>query len=141
MPTRSRWRHFHATAARSFAARLGSASIVICVLNLSLASPTHWRHYLGPVTAHDRVLDAFVASLPPNAEVGTHDEIYSHLGFDRNARNDWASLPDYVLVDDTYPSAEWQQTGRQQLAGLVRRGVYVLLRSEDGVELLRRVTN
>jgi hypothetical protein len=121
-----------------FASRLGVASIVICVLNLSLASPTHWRHYLGPVTAHDRVLDAFVAALPPNAEVGTHDEIYSHLGFDPNARNEWASLPEYVLVDDTYPSPDWQQAGREQLAALVRQHVYVLLRSEDGVELYHK---
>lgn len=121
-----------------FAANLAVASIVICVLNLSLASPTHWRHYLGPVTAHDRVLDAFVAQLPPDASVGTHDEIYSHLGFDPNARNEWTSLPDFVLADDTYPSPQWQNAGRKQLAALVHRGVYVLLRSEDGVELFRR---
>ena len=122
-----------------FASRLAVASLAICLLNLSLDSPTHWRHYLGPVTAHDRVLDAFVASLPPDAAVGTHDEIYSHLGFDPNARNEWATLPEYVLVDDTYPSPEWQQTGRKQLDELVRRGVYVLLRSDDGVELYRRL--
>ncbi len=122
-----------------FAMRLALASLVVCVLNLSLASPTHWRHYLAPVNAHDRVLDAFVAALPPGAAVGTHDEIYSHLGFDRNARNEWASLPEYVLVDNTYPSPSWQHAGRRQLDGLVRRRVYTLLRSEDGVELYRRV--
>jgi uncharacterized membrane protein len=118
-----------------FATRLAVASLVICVLNLSLASPTHWRHYLAPVNAHDRVLDAFVAALPPDAEVGTHDEIYSHLGFDPNARNDWATLPEYILVDDTYPSAGWQQYGRIELAELVDREHYTLLRSKDGVEL------
>jgi uncharacterized membrane protein len=122
-----------------FAARLATASLAICVLNLSLASPTHWRHYLAPVNAHDRVLDAFVAALPPDAEVGTHDEIYSHLGFDPNARNEWASLPLYVLVDNTYPSAGWQQIGRKQLGDLVRRHVYTLLRSDDGVQLYRRL--
>jgi uncharacterized membrane protein len=121
-----------------FATRLATASLVICVLNLSLASPTHWRHYLAPVNAHDRVIDAFIASLPPDAAVGTHDEIYSHLGFDPNARNEWATLPQYVLVDDTYPSAGWQDIGRKQLADLVGRHVYTLLRSEDGVELYRR---
>jgi uncharacterized membrane protein len=120
-----------------FAMRLAGASLVICILNLGLASPTHWRHYLAPVNAHDRVLDAFVAALPPNAVVGTHDEIYSHLGFDPNARNEWATLPEYVLVDTTYPSAGWQHVGRKQLAGLVRRHVYTLLKAEDGVELYR----
>ncbi len=121
-----------------FATRLAVASFVLCVLNLSLASPTHWRHYVTPITAHDRVLDTFVAALPGNAAVGTHDEIYSHLGFDPNARNDWASQPDYILVDDTYPSADWQSAGRAQIAGLVRRHVYTVVRSEDGVELLKR---
>ena len=130
---------FAAARGPRFAMRLAIASLVICVLNLSLASPTHWRHYLAPVNAHDRVLDAFVAGLPPNAAVGTHDEIYSHLGFDPNARNEWASLPEYVLVDNSYPSAGWQQIGRKQLDDLVRRRVYVLLRSEDGVELYRRL--
>jgi hypothetical protein len=121
-----------------FAERLALASVAICLLNLGLASPTHWRHYVGPITAHDRVLDAFVAALAPNAAVGTHDEIYSHLGFDPNARNEWASLPQYVLVDDTYPSPDWQTVGRAQLAGLVRRGIYTLIRSDDGVELYRK---
>jgi uncharacterized membrane protein len=118
-----------------FATRLAVASLVICVLNLSLASPTHWRHYLAPVDAHDRVLDSFVASLPPDAVVGTHDEIYSHLGFDPNARNEWASQPQYVLVDDTYPSAAWREIERPKLDGLVLSGIYRLVRSADGVEL------
>ena len=111
---------------------------MICVLNLSLASPTHWRHYLAPVTAHDRAIDALIATLPPDAAVGTHDEIYSHLGFDPNARNEWASQPEYVLVDDTYPSDFWHNVLRPQLNGLVQQHVYVLQRSEDGVELYRR---
>jgi uncharacterized membrane protein len=120
------------------ATRLLTASIVICVLNLSLASPTHWRHYLAPITAHDRVIDAFIAALPPDAAVGTHDEFYSHLGFDRNARDDWTTLPEYVLVDDQYPNDGWHNVLRPQLDALVRKHVYVLQRSEDGVELYHR---
>jgi hypothetical protein len=121
-----------------FATRLAAASLVICGLNLSLASPTHWRHYLGPVTAHDRVLDAFVAALPPNAAVGTHDEIYSHLGFDPNARAEWLSQPEYVLIDDAYPSPGWQETGRKQFDNFARRHGYTLVRAQDGVELYHK---
>jgi uncharacterized membrane protein len=120
------------------ATRLLTASIVICVLNLSLASPTHWRHYLAPITAHDRVIDRFIAALPPDAAVGTHDEFYSHLGFDRNARDDWTTLPEYVLVDNQYPNDGWHNVLRPQLHELVRLRVYTLLRTEDGVELYRR---
>lgn len=120
-----------------FASRLAIASIVLCVLNLSLASPTHWRHYLGPVTAHDRAIDAVVAQIPPNAAVGSHDEIYSHMGFNPNARLEWASHPDYVLIDNQYPSDAWQKIGRPQFAELVRSGVYVMQTANDGVELYR----
>jgi hypothetical protein len=70
--------------------------------------------------------------------VGTHDEIYSHLGFDPNARDEWATLPQYVLVDNTYPSAGWQDIGRKQLADLVHDRIYTLLRADDGVELYHR---
>jgi hypothetical protein len=121
-----------------FATRLAIASIVICVLNLSLASPTHWKHYLRPVNAHDRAIDAVIATLPPDAAVGTHDEIYSHLGFDRNARNEWASKPEYILVDDTYPSDTWQKLGRADLAEFVHANGYALVTSSDGVELYHR---
>jgi uncharacterized membrane protein len=127
-----------AAAAPGRAVRFAIASLVLGLINLSVASPTHWGHYLAPVSAHDRVLDAFVAALPPDAAVGTHDEIYAHLGFDPNARSGWKALPEYVLVDDRYPSQDWQLTGRPQLAALVRRRVYGLVRAEDGVELYRR---
>ena len=88
--------------------------------------------------AHDRVLDAFVAALPPDAAVGTHDEIYSHLGFDPNARNDWATLPEYILIDDGYPSAGWQAHGRAEFVAFARSHGYALLRAQDGVELYRK---
>jgi hypothetical protein len=111
---------------------------VICLLNLGLASPTHWRHYLGPMTAHDRVIDSFIASLPPDAAVGTHDEIYSHLGFDPNARNEWASEPQYILIDNQYPSDYWHMVQRPHLDALIDQHVYSLVRADDGVELYRK---
>ena len=123
-----------------FGSRLAVASIVICVLNLALASPTHWKHYLRRVNAHDHAIDAVIATLPADAAVGTHDEIYSHLGFDRNARNEWASKPDYILVDATYPSEAWQKIGRTDLATFVHANGYTLVRSEDGVELFHHQT-
>ena len=122
------------------AMRLAIACIVLCVINLSVASPTHWKHYLSPVNAHDRTIDAFIASLPPDASVGTHDELYSHLGFDRNARNDWNHHSVYILVDDTYPSDQWRNIGRPQIDAMVAAHAYVLLRAQDGIELYHRLT-
>jgi hypothetical protein len=42
------------------------------------------------------------------------------------------------LVDNQYPNDGWRRIGRSQLDALVRRHVYTLVRSEDGVELYRR---
>ncbi len=40
----------------------------VCALVLAFASPTHWGHYLGPRTAHDRAVDRLLAGLPPELE-------------------------------------------------------------------------
>ena len=122
----------------AFAQRLAVASLVVCVLNLSLASPTHWRHYLAPRTAHDAVLDSFLAALPPDAPIGTFDEVYAHLGFDPAAQIGVAGSPQYVLLDRQYPSAEWRDVIAPRVRELARRGTYRLVRAEDGVELYRR---
>ncbi len=123
-----------------FAGRLVVASLAICVLNLSVASPTHWGHYLRARSPHDAVLDRFVAALPPVATVGTFDEAYAHLGFDPGAQFGIAGDPQYVLLDRTYPSAYWRDVITPQVKASAAAGRYRLERSEDGVELYERTT-
>ena len=127
-----------ATRGVRFAGRLAIVSLVLCLLNLSLASPTHWGHYLRPRTAHDAVLDRFVAAIPPDATVGTFDEAYAHLGFDPGARFGIAGDPQYVLLDRTYPSAYWRDVVTPQVRAAAAAGHFHLMRSEDGVELYER---
>jgi uncharacterized membrane protein len=121
-----------------FAGRLVVAALVVCVLNLSLASPTHWGHYLGQRTAHDAVLDATVAALPADAAVGTFDELYAHLGFYPHAQIGIAGSPQYLVLDRAYPSAYWQTVVTPQVRALVAAGRYRLVHSDDGVELYER---
>jgi uncharacterized membrane protein len=121
------------------AVRIGVASLALCIVNLTVASPTHWRHYLAPVNAHDGVLDRFVAAIPAGAAVGTYDEVYSHLGFDPAAQIGFRGYPKYLIVDQTYYRPdEWANRVAPEVAGLVRDHGYVLVRSEDGVRLYRR---
>lgn len=127
-----------ASRGERFARRLGAGALAVCILNLSLASPTHWRHYVTARTHHHAVLDAFVAAIPADATVGSHDEIYAHLGFVRGAQIGIDPLPDLILVDQTYDSTEWRERFRPRLAALVAAGSYALVRGEDGVELYRR---
>ena len=121
-----------------FAARLVAASLTLCVLDLGLASPTHWGHYLRARTAHDAVLDRFVAAIPPDATIGTFDEVYAHLGFDPAAQFGIAGDPQYVLLDGTYPSAYWRDVITPEVHAAVAAGRYRLVRSEDGVALFER---
>lgn len=75
------------------AGRFTVASLVISVLWLAVASPTHWGHFLRLRNAHDIALNRDLRSIVHGRDasaldprfhlnVGTVDEIYAHLGFD-----------------------------------------------------------
>jgi uncharacterized membrane protein len=119
---------------------VAGASLALCALNLIVASPTHWAHYLRARNAHDAALDTLVARVPPGAGVATYDEVYSHLGFDPAAQIGFSPdpQPPYALFDERYDGGAWLQTYRPRLAELVREGRYVPLATADGATLYRR---
>jgi hypothetical protein len=114
-------------------------SLAACALVLAVASPTHWGHFLRAPDAHDALLDRFVAAVPGGAVVGTHDEIYAHLGFDSGAQIGLEPLPALALFDDSYRSTAWNERVRPQFEGLLARGEYRIVRSEGGVRLAERI--
>ena len=111
--------------------------LAACVLVLAFASPTHWGHFLRLRTAHDAVLDRFVAAAPP-ASLGTHDELYAHLGFNPQAQIGLDPRPQYALFDATYRSTAWDERVRPQLERLLAERVFAARRSEDGITLYER---
>jgi uncharacterized membrane protein len=113
-------------------------AIGLCIAVLLFASPTHWGHFLGLRTAHHAALDRVLAKLPPDMEVGTHDELYAHLGFDPNASIGLSRNPRYALFDRTYVSAAWVNEVRPALQRGLATGRYRLISSDDGVELYER---
>ena len=119
------------------APRLGAWSrwgpLAACVLVLAFASPTHWAHFLRARTAHDALLDRFVASIPREGSVGTHDEIYAHLGFVPGAQIGLDPLPRTALFDSSYRSTAWLERVRSRFLELLRSGVYRRSREQDGV--------
>ena len=116
------------------------ASLVLCFLNLAVASPTHWGHYLRKPNAHDAALDALVQHVPPGAGVATYDEVYSHLGFDPKAQIGFEPdpLPPYALFDERYDGAAWRSIYRPRLQELIRSGRYSPLETLDGATLYER---
>jgi hypothetical protein len=123
--------------------RLGAglvrASLVLCALVLIFASPTHWGHYLRARTAHDALLDRTLASLPPQIEVGTHDELFAHLGFDRNASIGLARDPQYALFDSTYAGSYWVERALPDVRRGMTEGRYRLVFDRDGIQLYERL--
>jgi len=116
------------------------AALALCVLNLAVASPTHWGHYLRARNAHDAALDALTARVPAGAPVATYDEVYSHLGFDRNAQIGFSPnpLPQYLLFDERYDGAAWRTIYRPHLLDLLREGHYRPLIFRDDATLYVR---
>jgi hypothetical protein len=109
------------------------------VANLAFASPTHWGHYLGARTAHDRLVDRELAMLPPALDVGTHDELFAHLGFDPNASLGLGREPEAVLIDRNDRTSYWVERLGPILEQDVADGRYRLVRDVDGVERYERV--
>jgi uncharacterized membrane protein len=118
---------------------LARTALILCALNLLFASPTHWGHYLSAPNAHDATLDRALAALPPGIEIGTHDEIYAHLGFDPNVSLGFVRHPRFILIDTTFAHSYWVE----QMLPVVSRGVsngdYRLVSSNEGIELYERL--
>jgi hypothetical protein len=72
-------------------------------------------------------------------EVGTHDEIYAHLGFDPNASIGLRRDPHYALFDRSYYSASWVADVKPVLLAGLKSGRYRLVSSDDGIDLFERV--
>jgi uncharacterized membrane protein len=141
------------------ASRFAVASLVVSLLWLTVASPTHWGHFLRLRNAHDAALDRVAADFRParvtwrdtslqGASFGTYDEMYSHIAIfpcaqigivlrpsrctqrlHKRLSNDIGMIPSFVVFDEQYDSATWRGVYRPQLTTLICRGAYVPLRA------------
>ena len=128
----------YAQAAPRFAAWARWGPLAACALVLAFASPTHWGHFLRLRNAHDEVLDRFVAGIPSGGTVGTHDELYAHLGFVPGAQIGLQPLPQLALFDYRYRSAVWDERVRPQFEALREQRVYRVVSIDDDVMLAER---
>src|ERR1700737_4757779 len=122
---------------RARAELFAKLSMLVCALILVVASPTHWGHFLGLQTAHDRALNRILAQIPPDVPVGAVDEVYTHLSLDRNARAGFAGSLEYLVVDARYDSATWRNLYQGQLAVRLRSAAYDAVANDDGITLYR----
>lgn len=124
--------------------RLGGlliAAAVLCALEFAVADPLHPGLNLRGVHRRDVMLDAFLRTLPPDIDVATQEEAFTHLALlDPRA----TLLPEsasaaitscFVLTDDDYPQSPRLVEYGTQLQRLVRSGSYRLVRRTGSIAL------
>jgi hypothetical protein len=120
------------------AVALGYAAAASIFIEI-LASPMEYHYYLyRPPNAHDALLSRTLRTLPPGGDVGAEDEIFAHLGLDRNASVGFANQH-WFVYDDTHYSAKWHDVDGPAVRKLVRDGAYRTVSSDDGVVVLERL--
>ncbi|HZY98800.1 MAG TPA: DUF2079 domain-containing protein [Candidatus Baltobacteraceae bacterium] len=127
-----------APVARQIGAFAVAAAISLFVA--IFASPMEYWYYLYRLpNAHDAQLERTLARLPPDADVGSEDEIFAHLSFDPNA-SITVDSHEWFLYDETHYSDRWRLVDEPLVRRLVARRVYAIASDRDGIVVLHRVT-
>ncbi|HEY8314683.1 MAG TPA: DUF2079 domain-containing protein [Candidatus Baltobacteraceae bacterium] len=120
--------------------------IALCVVEFAVADPLHPKLTLHGRTNADVALDAFLHTLPAQAEVATQEEAYTHLAaIDPHA----TLLPEssdavidscYVLTDAAFPTSPRLVEAGPLLTRLVSAGSYRIERRDGSVTLYKSAT-
>lgn len=115
----------------------------LCVLEFAVANPLHPGYFLHAPGARDARLDRFLAALPPNLNVATQEEAYTHLAAtDPNA----TLLPEgsqnsvracYLLTDTDFPDSVRLNESRELVGLLSSGGTYITARRDGGITLYK----
>ncbi|MGA8575678.1 MAG: DUF2079 domain-containing protein [Candidatus Cybelea sp.] len=117
------------------------ACVVLSLVEFAVADPLHPGLNLHRPQARDAALDGFLRTLPPNANVATQEEAYTHLALaDPYARllperPQAAAEASVVLIDSDFPNSPRLQEYGSTLARAIREGRYVLVRKSGGIAL------
>jgi uncharacterized membrane protein len=130
----SRLNAYKPRLAKGLVVAAAAASIGVAVF----ASPMEYWYYLyRPPNAHDALLEATLGRLPRQVEVGSEDEIFAHLGLDRNASIDFNGQR-WFVYDRTHYSEHWQKIDEPAVVRALARNEYVVRSDRDGVVVLER---
>lgn len=114
--------------------------LALCVVEFAVADPLHPGYFLHAPRTRDAGLNRFLASLPPDIDVATQEEAYTHLA----ATDPHATLvPEisadtlhscYLLLDEDYPRSVRLLEFRSYASDV--KG-YRAVRRDDGITLYR----
>jgi len=140
------WSGYMLCAFADGAAWLASRSMVLAKLGLVAAmgvsiwtseyySPTSPAYFLGrKSTPNDALMEEALSSLPKDANIGSGDEFFAHLGLHPNAMLD-RSDQDFLVYDVIEDGALWRNT---KVQGLITRGTYKVALRRGSIVILRR---
>lgn len=122
---------------RVAAALIGAAALLSIGVAIFASPMEYWYYLYRAPNAHDALLEKTLRRLPPDADVGSEDEIFAHLGLDPRASIDVRGQHWFVYDRGRY-SVRWHDVDEPALARLVAQHVYEVRSDEDGIAVLER---
>ena len=115
------------------------AGYALAILTFIVANPLHPKYFLRMPDQRDAQLDAFLATLPADVDLGTQEEAFTHMGFYPQATLGMEEYPRYALFDWNYPDSNWVIRDGPKIRAEVARNRYRVVRARDGIELFERI--
>lgn len=96
-----------------------------------------WYYLYRAPGAHDRLLEAALQAIPPDASVGAEDQVFAHLGRRRLASVTMMGQ-EYFIFDRSQFSNQWRDVDRPLVGDLLRRGAYRKIFERDDIVVIRK---
>ncbi len=128
----------HAKSSRIAAGMIFAAAAASVCIQIFASPMEYWYYLYRRPEAHDALLTQTLARLPPGADVGAEDEIFAHLGLDRNASVNFNDQQ-WFVYDRTHYSQRWQSIDEPAVRNAIALRRYVAVSDRDGIVVLKRV--
>jgi uncharacterized membrane protein len=113
-------------------------AVMVSVGVHAFGSPMEYWYYLYRLpNAQDALLQAVLSRLPSQADVGSEDEIFAHLGLDPNASLQFRGQKWFVYDSSQY-SPYWKNVDQPAVDRALLHRRYVVASSNDGIVVLRK---
>lgn len=96
-----------------------------------------WYYLYRAPGAHDRLLEATLQAIPPDATVGAEDQVFAHLGRRRLASVTMMGQ-EYFVFDRSQFSNQWHDVDQPLVDDLLRRGAYRKIFERDDIVVIRK---
>lgn len=122
---------------RLSASLVGLAAVAAFWIAIFASPMEYWYYLYRRPDTHDARLEATLRALPPRADVGSEDPIFSHLGLNPRASIDFNGQK-WFVYDATAYSQRWHDVDEPAVRVALTRHAYFVRRDRDGIVVLER---